>query len=92
MVAAFKPMMATQTNDGHDMDQILKALNEARRHGDENPDGKPVFILAHTVKGKGVSFMEDQIVWHGAAPKPEEAQKAIQEILSKKFNEGKKHV
>ncbi len=40
----------------------------------------PTFIRANTVKGKGVSFMENQIGWHGMAPKAEEAKKAIEEI------------
>ena len=41
---------------------------------------KPTLILAHTVKGKGVSFMENKANWHGVAPKPEEAEAAIQEL------------
>jgi transketolase len=42
--------------------------------------GKPHLILAHTVKGKGVSFMEDNIDWHGKAPTKEEAERAIDEL------------
>ncbi|HCF59030.1 MAG TPA: transketolase [Myxococcales bacterium] len=61
--------------DGHDFGQILDAFDEARR-----TKGKPTFILANTVKGKAVSFMEDRIEWHGAAPSKEQAQKAIEEI------------
>jgi transketolase len=62
--------------DGHRIDQIAKALDQA-----ETTRGKPVFIVAHTVKGKGVSFMENNPEWHGKAPKPAEAVAAIREIL-----------
>jgi transketolase len=65
--------------NGHDFNEIQKALAEVRaRH--ERGEKKPVFIRARTVKGKGVSFMENRIEWHGAAPKAEEASKAIAEI------------
>jgi transketolase len=67
--------------DGHNMDQILHAFQEARDLQNRS-EKKPVFILAHTVKGKGVSFMEHKIEWHGSAPKPEEAQKAKEELLA----------
>ena len=62
--------------DGHDVGQIRKALDEA-----EATHGGPTFIVAHTVKGKGVSFMENNVEWHGKAPKPAEAIAAIREIL-----------
>ncbi|MGH7340324.1 MAG: transketolase, partial [Candidatus Rokuibacteriota bacterium] len=62
--------------DGHDIGQIDKALDEA-----EATRGTPTFIVAHTVKGKGVSFMENNVEWHGKAPKPVEAIAAIREIL-----------
>jgi transketolase len=62
--------------DGHDVGQIRKALDEA-----EATRGVPTFIIAHTVKGKGVSFMENNVEWHGKAPKPAEAFQAIREIL-----------
>jgi transketolase len=62
--------------DGHDVGQIRKALDEA-----EAVRGVPTFIVAHTVKGKGVSFMENNVEWHGKAPKPAEAIAAIREIL-----------
>jgi transketolase len=42
--------------------------------------GKPKAILAHTVKGKGVSFMEGQVGWHGKAPSEEQRQQALQEL------------
>jgi transketolase len=61
--------------DGHDFDQIDKALDQA-----EATQG-PVLVIAHTVKGKGVSFMENDPEWHGKAPKPAEAIRAIREIL-----------
>jgi transketolase len=74
--------------DGHDMTQILKAYEETRiLH--EQGNFKPVFIVAKTVKGKGVSFMENNIGWHGMAPKPEEAKKAIEEL---KKAGGRSHV
>ena len=53
--------------DGHDFDQILSALHAAREC-----QGKPTVILAATVKGKGVSFMENQAGWHGKAPNAEQ--------------------
>ncbi|SDI09761.1 transketolase [Propionivibrio dicarboxylicus] len=60
--------------DGHDMAQVLDTLNYAK-----SIDG-PVAILAATVKGKGVSFMEDVIKWHGAAPSEKELGLALSEI------------
>ena len=62
--------------NGHDIPQIDKALDQA-----EATRGGPTFIVAHTIKGKGVSFMENDPEWHGKAPKPEEAVRAIQEIV-----------
>jgi transketolase len=62
--------------DGHRMDQITKALDHA-----EATRGKPTFIVTHTVKGKGVPFMENNPEWHGKAPRPAEAITAIREIL-----------
>jgi len=62
--------------DGHRMDQIDKALDQAQATG-----GVPSVIIAHTVKGRGVSFMENDPEWHGKAPKPAEAIRAIREIL-----------
>ena len=61
--------------NGHDVAQVDKALDQA-----EVTKGGPTFIVAHTVKGKGVSFMENDPEWHGKAPKPEEAVRAIREI------------
>lgn len=61
--------------DGHDVADMHRALNEAIA-----VTGKPAIIVASTVKGKGVSFMEDQASWHGVAPTHEEAAQAIAEI------------
>jgi len=63
--------------DGHNFYELVLALNQAEREQD-----KPTCIIAHTVKGKGVSFMEGVIDWHGKSPTKEEADKAIAEILS----------
>jgi len=64
--------------DGHNFGELMDALDEA-----ENTGGKPTVILAHTVKGKGVSFMEHDAKWHGVAPKPEEMKQAIEELDEK---------
>jgi transketolase len=61
--------------NGHDIAQVDKALDQA-----EATKGGPTFIVAHTIKGKGVSFMENDPEWHGKSPKPEEAVRAVQEI------------
>lgn len=61
--------------DGHSFEEIFNALEEAKK-----TKGKPTMIIAKTVKGKGVSFMENQAGWHGKAPSEEEAKKAIDEI------------
>ena len=62
--------------DGHDMGAIVKALETALE-----VKGRPAVIIADTVKGKGVSFMEGNPHWHGVAPKPREGIRAIREIL-----------
>lgn len=61
--------------DGNDMDQIAAAFAEAR-----NTEGQPTAIIAHTVKGKGVSFMENQVGWHGKAPNDEEYAIAMEDL------------
>ena len=61
--------------DGHDMKEILDALDNA-----ETVKGKPSVILAHTIKGKGVSFFEGKVEYHGMAPTPEELEKALKEM------------
>jgi transketolase len=63
--------------DGHDMGEIVEALETAR-----TIRGKPTIIIAHTIKGKGVSFMENVAEWHGKAPCEEEAICALEEIRS----------
>jgi len=65
----------TITIDGHNYEQILSAFNKAKRI-----KGKPVVIIAKTIKGKDVSFMEDAVEWHGKAPSKELAEKALNEI------------
>lgn len=60
--------------DGHDMDSIQAAFSAPA------VPGKPKCILAHTVKGKGVSFMEGQVGWHGKAPNEEQRQQALKEL------------
>lgn len=62
--------------DGHDHAQILEALGEARAH-----TGSPTAVIAKTLKGKGVSWMELDFNWHGKAPNVEEAERAIAEIM-----------
>jgi len=61
--------------DGHHYEEIIAALEEANSVKD-----KPTFIRAKTVKGKGVSFMEGKIDWHGKAPNAEETEKALVEL------------
>ncbi|MBI4837605.1 MAG: transketolase [Nitrospirae bacterium] len=61
--------------DGHNMKEILAALDKA-----EAVKGKPTVIIAHTVKGKGVSFFEGKVEYHGLAPSREELEKALKEI------------
>ena len=61
--------------DGHDVEALLEAFATA-----QGASGKPVCIVASTVKGKGVSFMENQAGWHGKAPNDEQAQQAIAEL------------
>jgi len=61
--------------DGHDMNQLVAAFAKARA-----VVGKPVVILADTVKGKGVSFMENVAGWHGKTPNREELNAALKEL------------
>lgn len=63
------------TINGHDFGQILDAIEKAKA-----TRGKPTIIIAKTVKGKGISFMENQVDWHGKAPGKEQAQKALAEL------------
>jgi len=63
--------------NGHDFDETDKAFNEA-----DFIKGKPVFIIAHTVKGKGVSFMENNVNFHGTPPKKDEYDRAMKELVN----------
>ena len=63
------------TMDGHDFDDIDRAFAEA-----EKISGKPVAIIQKSVKGKGVSFMENQVGWHGTAPNKEQYEQAMAEL------------
>jgi transketolase len=62
--------------DGHDFNQVIPALADAR----SGKHGKPTCLIANTVKGKGVSFMENSAEWHGAAPKKDQVEKAVKEL------------
>lgn len=64
-----------QVIDGHNMRQILRAVDYAR-----GVKGMPSMIIAETTKGKGVSFMENKVDWHGTAPIGEELERALQEL------------
>ena len=61
--------------DGHDLDKIFSACREA-----EKMKGNPTVIIARTIKGKGVSFMENNVAFHGKAPTLEEAERALKEL------------
>lgn len=62
--------------DGHDYKQIIEAFENAKKI-----TGKPTAIIAKTIKGKGVSFMENQASWHGKAPTEEELTQAMQDLI-----------
>ncbi len=61
--------------DGHNFDELLTAFSEANKI-----KGKPTMIIANTIKGKGISFMENEISWHGKAPSHEQTEQAFKEI------------
>jgi transketolase len=61
--------------DGHDFTELNKAFDECQK-----VKGKPQIIIAHTVKGKGVSFVENKVEWHGVAPKEDDLKKALAEL------------
>ena len=65
------------TIDGHDFEAISDAVDAAKAQ-----QGKPTLIVAETIKGKGVSFMEDQVGWHGVAPTAEQAKAAVAELMA----------
>ncbi|MED0678239.1 transketolase [Aneurinibacillus thermoaerophilus] len=63
--------------DGHNIEEIVAAFAEAR-----TVKGKPTFIVAHTIKGKGVSYMENACGWHGVAPNEEQLKQALAELCA----------
>ncbi len=63
------------STNGNDFDEIRRAMEEAK-----TVKGMPTAIIAHTVKGKGVSFMENQVGWHGSAPNDEQYAVAMEEL------------
>ena len=67
------------TIDGHSFQEIEKAM--ARFHANHGT-GKPTAILMNTIKGKGVSYMENQVGWHGKAPNDEEYAQAMAELAA----------
>ena len=69
--------------DGHDIEQILEAFEKAKA-----TKNKPTAIVASTVKGKGVSFMENQAGWHGKAPNDEQYSQAMSELIAYKNSLG----
>ena len=62
--------------DGHDIPALVELLKHARQH----KQGVPQAIIAHTVKGKGISFMENQVGWHGKAPNDQQLHDALAEL------------
>ena len=62
--------------DGHNYNEIYEAVENAKE------SEKPFAIIANTIKGKGVSFMENQAGWHGKAPNDEQLQQALEELKS----------
>ena len=66
--------------DGHDLEQILLGFAQARA-----TSGRPTVLLARTIKGKGVSFMENEASWHGTPPNKEQFEKALPELLTADF-------
>lgn len=76
----------THEVDGHDMDQLISLLATLKA-SDTN---LPKLVIAHTIKGKGVSFMEDQAGWHGKAPNDEETKIALAELEAQRAALGAK--
>jgi transketolase len=70
------------TIDGNNMKQVLNALQKARKN-----KNRPLMIIANTVPGKGVDFMENKFEWHGKPPNPEEAELALEEIHAHEIKE-----
>lgn len=65
----------TVETDGHDFEKLDEAFKEVHEI-----KGKPKIVIAHTIKGKGVSFVENKVEWHGIAPKPDELERALTEL------------
>jgi transketolase len=65
----------TFTIDGHNFNQIVTAVNQAKKER-----GRPAMVIARTIKGKGVSFMENEVVWHGTPPGRELYLRAMEEL------------
>ncbi|OGW93818.1 MAG: hypothetical protein A3G36_04880 [Omnitrophica bacterium RIFCSPLOWO2_12_FULL_45_13] len=65
----------TIETDGHDIKKLMNAFDKAK-----TIKGMPAVIIAHTIKGKGVSFVENKVEWHGIAPKKEEYERAMKEL------------
>lgn len=63
-----------QEIDGHNFEEIISAVEKAKKQD------KPIMIIANTIKGKGISFMENNVSWHGKAPSAEEYKKAMEEL------------
>ena len=81
MVAKFAAFgWNASTVDGHDIDALVAALTAAKAAN----DGKPHVLVANTIKGKGVSFMENQAGWHGKAPNAEQTEQAVAELEAAK--------
>ncbi len=66
--------------DGHDIESLLGTLRSARRVR----DARPRAVIAHTVKGRGVSFMEDNVGWHGGAPNAVQTEQALSELAARR--------
>ena len=73
--------------DGHNIDSIIDAVTTAKQ-----TKGKPTIIIAKTIKGKGVSFMENQASWHGKAPSEEEYNLAMEELNTALVEDVKKQI
>jgi transketolase len=65
--------------DGNNMEEILKVFDDAKKL-----KGKPIMILANTLSGKGVSFMEGDYRWHGMPPNKEQAAEALKELAAER--------
>jgi transketolase len=66
---------AARTIDGHDMSEILEALDDFPLE-----KGRPTAVIARTVAGKGVGFMENDVLWHYRSPSDDDLQRALQEL------------